>query len=319
MDTALIESTPSPPSLRSHTPTVVAYLAGLDSPRSRQRMAQALNVASDLLTGGRSNAVEADWGRLQHEHIVALRAQLCDRYAPSGVNLILSAIKGVLKTAWRQGRISAEHYHRVTDIRGVKAAPLPPGRALSTGEISALFDVCSRDPGPAGIRDAAILALLYAAGLRRSELVNLDYADYDQDTGELKIRRGKGRKDRIGYVANGSKDALEAWLAVRGIAPGPLFYRILKGGRIVHQRLHDHTIWEIVLKRATQSKIKPFAPHDMRRTFISHLLEHGADLSVVQRMAGHSQISTTARYDHRGLKAQQQASELLHVPFRASH
>jgi len=317
MDTALIESTPSTPSLRSHTPTVVAYLAGLDSPRTRQRMAQALNVASDLLTGGQKHALETDWGRLQHEHIAALRTQLCDRYAPAGVNLILSAIKGVLKTAWRQGLIGAEHYHRVTDIHGVKGQPLPPGRALSTGEISALFDACGRDVGPAAVRDAAILALLYAAGLRRSELVNLDYADYDQDTGELKIRRGKGRKDRIGYAANGSKDALEAWLAVRGITPGPLFIRIRKGGRIIHQRLSDHAVWEVTLRRATQAKIKPFAPHDMRRTFISHLLEHGADLSVVQRMAGHSQISTTARYDHRGLRAQREAAQLLHVPFRA--
>jgi len=76
--------------------------------------------------------------------------------------------------------------------------------------------VCGRGSSPAGIRDAALIAVLYGAGLRRSESVGLDVSDYNIETGELAIRGAKGRKDRLGYATNGSADTLKDWLIARG-------------------------------------------------------------------------------------------------------
>ena len=94
-----------------------------------------------------------------------------------------------------------------TDVSTIKAQTLPRSRALATGEIAALMSSCNRDGSPAGARDTALVAMLYGTGLRRSEAVSIDSADYNVETGELSIRGAKGRKDRLGYATNGSADA----------------------------------------------------------------------------------------------------------------
>jgi len=195
------------------------------------------------------------------------------------------------------------------------AQTLPRGRALASGEIAALMNTCGRDSSPAGIRDAALVAVLYGAGLRRSESVGLDLANYNQETGELVIRGAKGRKDRIGYATNGSADALKDWLLVRGSDPGPLFCNINKSGRITIHRMTDQAVLHILRKRADEAGVASFSPHDLRRSFISDLLDAGADISTAQQLAGHSNVSTTARYDRRGEATKRKAAELLHVPY----
>ena len=145
---------------------------------------------------------------------------------------MLAALRGVLKECWRLGHMTAEDYHRAADVPTIKAQTLPRGRALGSGKIAALMGACGRDTSPAGIRDAALIAVLYGAGLRRSESVDLDLADYNTETGELAIRGAKGRKDRLGYAPKGSADALKDWLVARGGDRGPLFCNINKSGRI---------------------------------------------------------------------------------------
>ncbi len=288
---------------RDRHPALV-YLARL-AKGSRPTMAGALDTVAKLLTDGRCDARALDWATLRYQHTAAIRAKLIETYAPATANKHLAALRGVLREAWRLGTMNAEDFHRASDLPVVKGSTLPRGRALSTGELRALFDACGRDPSAAGSRDAAMLALLYGAGLRRAELVALDTTDYDAETGALTIRSGKGRKDRTAYATNGSKLALDAWLAVRGSAKGTL----LPG------RLSSQGVLRMVTKRAAEAKIKQFSPHDMRRTFISDLLDSGADLVTVQALAGHASPTTTARYDRRGEATKKKTAELLHVPF----
>jgi integrase/recombinase XerD len=299
---------------RDRHPAAV-YLAHL-APGSRRTMREALTIIAGLLTSGRCTVETLAWDQLRYQHTAAIRAVLAERYQPATANKMLAALRGVLKEAWRLEQMSAEDYHRARDIPSVRGSALPSGRALSRGELRALFQACAQDASAAGRRDAALLAVLYGGGLRRSEATALDTADYDAETGALIVRSGKGHKDRTAYATNGAKDALDDWLAVRGVDPGPLFVPVDKAARLYLRRMTAQAILCILHKRAEEAGVKTFSPHDLRRTFISDLLDLGADISTVQRLAGHANVTTTARYDRRDEGTKRQASELLHVPYR---
>jgi site-specific recombinase XerD len=293
------------------------YLTSLGS-GSRRTMRQSLGVIAGFLSGGRADVRTLKWEALRYQHCQAVRTALAERYAAGTTNKMLAALRGVLKEAWRLGLMNAESYHRAIDLKAIKSETLPRGRALSSGELRALFEACA-DGTKAGIRDAALLAILYAGGLRRSEAVSLDLADYQPETGALTVRGGKGRKDRIVYALNGSADALADWITLRGSEAGALFCFVNKGDRIVFRRMTDQAVLGIVRKRGEEAGVARFSPHDLRRTFVSDLLDAGTDISTVKRLAGHASEATTGKYDRRGEEAKKKAAQLLHVPYlRAS-
>jgi integrase len=225
----------------------------------------------------------------------------------------------VLRSAWELGQMDTDSYHRAISVRAARGETVPRGRSISKGELRALFSACLRDATPIGVRDAALLAVLYGSGLRRAEAAALDVADYDPETGSLKVRTGKGNKERTCYTAAGERHLLQLWLRARaevGAPPssGPLFVPLLKGGKIRLRHLDSRSILDIAQKRAKQAGVRHLTPHDFRRTMIGDLLDAGADISTVQRLAGHSQVTTTARYDRRGEAAKARAAELLHIP-----
>ncbi len=147
----------------------------------------------------------------------------------------------------------------------------------------------------------------------------LDLGDYNPETTELRVLSGKGQKDRLCYVTDGAKLALDAWLTTRGNEAGPLFWPADGRGRpLINRRMTDQAILLLLRRRAVQAKISAFTPHDLRRSFIGDLLDAGADMVTVQKLAGHANVQTTARYDRRGEEAKRRAVELLRVPFVAS-
>ncbi len=137
----------------------------------------------------------------------------------------------------------------------------------------------------------------------------------DAEAGSLKVR-GKGRKERLAYACEGATEALADWLKVRPDEPGPLLLPVRKGGAIQSGRMSTQAVYEILRSRASKAGVKQFSPHDLRRTFVGSLLDAGADVSVVSKLAGHASVTTTARYDRRGEKAKRKAASLLHVPYR---
>jgi site-specific recombinase XerC len=122
----------------------------------------------------------------------------------------------------------AEECHRAAAVKGVNGSSEPRAHALETGELLNLFGACDAFTAQ-GARDTAALASLVGAGMRRSEVVGLDLADYDAASGELKVRHSKGTRMRTVYATNGAKDALAAWLDVRGDRAGPLLLAVGKG------------------------------------------------------------------------------------------
>jgi len=149
---------------------------------------------------------------------------------------------------------------------------------------------------PLGLRDRAMLELLYATGLRVSELVGLQLPQLRLDSGFL-VAFGKGSKERIVPVGESAEDWVKRWL--RDVRP-----QVAKGR---HQTvfvnyagdpLARNGFWKILKAYGVQAGIRGLSPHVLRHSFATHLLEHGADLRAVQTMLGHADISTTQIYTH---------------------
>jgi site-specific recombinase XerD len=296
---------------------VSVYLAQL-APASRRAVRHDLDVIAGLLSDGEADAGGIPWHLLRYAHTAAIRQQLAERYAPSTANRMLSSLRGVLRDAWNLELVSAEDFHRAVSIKAVKGSRLPAGRALTAGEIRALFATCAGDPRPAGVRDAAMIAVLYGAGVRRAELVQLSVSHYEPDTGAVRVESGKGNKERITYVQGMGCTAVEVWIGVRGSEPGPLFVPIHRSGRIQPRALREQSVYDMLQRRATEAGVPPFSPHDLRRTFAGDLLDAGADISTVQKLMGHASVNTTQGYDRRGEATKRRAAGLLHIPYAPS-
>ena len=295
------------------TNPALVYLAGRPSEVGRRGLERSLNRAAEILTGGLTkSALTVNWSEVRYQHVAAMRALLIDQGAkPATTNHVLAAVRGTLREAWRLGFIDAESLARVTDVGNVKAASLPAGRHVDAGEITALFRACGDTP--VGARDSAMLALLYGCGVRRSEAVAIDLADYDD--GAVTIRHGKGRKERIVYCPAGGREAVDAWIDRRGDWPGPLLCPVAKGGRIQQRAMTAQAVLLRLHYLADNAGVTRFSPHDLRRSFVGTLLDAGADISSVQRLAGHASPATTAHYDRRPEDAKRRAAEMLHVPY----
>ena len=174
MTNDILTCLPDPSNLALVTPLPLTkhpaevYLASLGV-GSRRTMREALNAIATLLTNGSCDARTLDWAALRYQHTAAVRGRLLDRYAPATANRILSALRGVLEQAWLLGQMSAEDYHRAARLSPVIGETLPAGRELLAEEIASLIENCLEDDSQIGIRDAAIIAILFGAGLRREE------------------------------------------------------------------------------------------------------------------------------------------------------
>jgi site-specific recombinase XerD len=259
---------------------------------------------------------EIRWSGLRYEVVSVVRALMLEkRYSPSTINATLSALKGVAHTAWQLKQIKTDEYQRIRDVKGVRGSRLPRGRALTDREVSRLVDACLRDSSPAGARDLALVALLGSGGLRRSEATALDLSHFDEEAGTLRVR-GKGDKERLVYLGREALRTVLDWLGARGTDPGPLLRPVSKAGCVELRRLSDQAVYNALRKRAKESRVRAFSPHDLRRTCITNMLDRGGDLSVVQDIAGHSSISTTKIYDRRGEAAKKRTSALASLPYR---
>lgn len=293
----------------------LVYLGSLHSLRSQRTQKNSLEVIAEMLTGSR-DILTVNWGALKYQHCAAIAAKLSRIHNKDFANLVLCALRRTVEEAWKLGLMTPEEQQKIAHIKGVTGETLPAGRALSSGELAALMAACENDTTPAGARDAAMICTMYPAGLRRSEVVKLDLADYDPESGALTVRHGKGNKARISYLTNGARRAMADWISLRGSEPGALFWAINKGGKMTPRQIDNQAIYNICVKRGTQAGVAEFSPHDLRRSFVSDLLDAGADIVTVAKLAGHASVSTTQRYDRRPEAAKQKAAELLHMPYR---
>lgn len=205
----------------------------------------------------------------------------------------LSAVRSFLRYAVRDGSVDASPAARVPSPKVPRGLP----RTLTVDEMFNLLDAIV-EHDPASLRDRAILELLYAAGLRVSELVSLDLNALDFAGSMVRVL-GKGDKERL--VPFGSKAAgtLKHWLTAsgalraKGKAPDAVFLN-LRGGRLTDRsvrRILDRRLYEVAIHAH-------MSPHALRHSFATHMLGSGADLRAIQELLGHASLSTTQRYTH---------------------
>ena len=298
----------------AQTNAAAVYVASL-APGSRRTMRQALAEVAALLASVPVDPFVFPWGQVRFEHTQLVRAQLAERYEFTTANKMLSALRGTLKAAWQLGQMPAEQYQAAVAVKAVSGATLPAGRALDGDELTRLVAVCQSDDTPAGVRDAAMLVILYKCGLRRAELAGLDLDDYDRRQGALRIH-GKRNKQRLTYLDD-AEALLHLWLVERGNEMGPLFCHVSQEGMVlVEARLSESGIYKMLQRRALLAGVEDISPHDFRRTFVSDLLGNGVDIATVQQMAGHQSVETTARYDRRGDERKKKAAALLRLPVK---
>ena len=299
--------------LLAHSHPVETYLSNL-SAGSRPGTRQALDLIAAFLSGNEHDRRSFPWHEVRYQHTVAVRAHLVEKYQPSTVNRMLASLRGVLKETWRLGQMDAETYRRAIDVPNVRGSVLPRGRALESDELGALFRTCTNDPTAMGRRDAAMLAVFYGTGMRRAELAGLDVNDLDPEDGSIRILHAKRNKERTVYLSADVVALLEAWLDTRGREAGPAFNPIRQNGEIPVTRLRGESIGYILRSRQKQAGIASMSPHDLRRSFVTSLLDAGVDLFTVQNLAGHADAVSTARYDRRGESAKRRAVAALPLP-----
>lgn len=245
--------------------------------------------------------------------------------APNTINQKLAAIRWFSRKMADRAmdelgdREMAEQALRVVAVKDVKGERPERGRHIQQGELSALMDACISDTSPAGIRDAAIIAIAWATGLRREEIAGITLADLTnkaQDSLDISVI-GKGGKARTVYINDGALSALLDWLEVRGNEPGMLFVDVNKGGKVGSGKLSGEALRKMLEKRSKEAELsQPITWHDFRRTFAGNLWGAGIDGVTIQKLMGHASQNQTAKYDRRPEDARRQAVKVLHVPYK---
>jgi integrase/recombinase XerC len=245
----------------------------------------------------------ADWlpgvdARTVRGHLVRLHARGLDA---ATIGRKLAALRSWFRFLVRRGVLER---NVAREVRGPRL-PRKLVSFLPVDEAAALMDA-KRPPGAAPARDLAVLELLYATGLRVSELAGLDLDDLDRAEQTVRVL-GKGRKERIVPYGSRAAEALARHLAGRGADSGPLFAN-RRGGRLTVRSIHS-----IVRRSAAACGIvRRVSPHTLRHTFATHLLDGGADLRMIQELLGHSRLSTTQRYTHVGADQLMRAYDAAH-------
>ena len=229
-----------------------------------------------------------------------LLAYAAARHAGSkatSANRRLTVFKRYFRWALRERRLDADPTLRLAAAR----QPLRVPKTLTESQVEALLAAPDTDT-PRGLRDRAMLELMYASGLRVSELVGLRSVHLSLADGALRVT-GKGGKERLvpfgeeahGWLVRYLREARPTLLS--GRAAGALF--VTARSAAADGSMTRQSFWQLVKKHARQAGIAvPLSPHTLRHAFATHLLNHGADLRAVQLLLGHSDISTTQIYTH---------------------
>ncbi len=242
-----------------------------------------------LETSGQKSLLDAGHGDL----LAYLAARFKNRIAPRSAARLLSSLKRFYRYLHREGRIEIDPSLEIDSPKMPRSLP----DVLTEEDVQSL--ILAPDLRTArGLRDRAMLETLYASGLRVSELVTLTIGQLNRDAGVLRVL-GKGSKERLVPVGEEALDWIRRYLSdarpeLLGARSSDALFVTSRAQAMTRQ-----AFWNLIKRYAVSSGIrKKVSPHTLRHAFATHLLNHGADLRVVQMLLGHTDISTTQIYTH---------------------
>jgi len=259
-----------------------------------------VNLQKRLAGRGKSMA-----GASREDLLAILAAEMQRGKSPRSLSRYLSAYRQFYRWLLREGKIASDPVALIESPKTGRGLP----KALTEEQVEALL--AAPDTGTMlGLRDRAMLELMYATGLRVSELVNLRLSNINLNQGVVRVV-GKGNKERLVPIGDEAHECLRNYLSsgrpalLQGVQTDEVFVTNRKAG------MTRQAFWYMVGRYAVQCGIpKKLSPHMLRHSFATHLLNHGADLRVVQLLLGHSDLSTTQIYTHiarEGLKRMHEA------------
>jgi len=292
---------------------VLLWLATLGA-SSRRSMLSALVRGLRQLGDTAADPIRYDWRTFGHQEMLRIRVALESRGSVGSRNLTLTALRGVMRSAWQAGLVSLEQFERVRTVRNFRqTGDLVRGKSVTRSDRTRLLALTGVHPRVA-CRDRALFGLLFAAGLRRSEAATLALKDIDL-TGRFLLITGKGGRTRRLPISAAVMPALAAW--VRELPDGGkfVFPRLSRIGKVLVDRPISGTAIALLLgRRCAACNIARIRPHDCRRTTATDALEAGVDLLAVQGVLGHSSPSVTARYDCRSDASRRAVTEAVFIP-----
>ena len=255
-------------------------------------------------------------GDINHHHIHAFLSMLYRHHKKSSIGRKLSAIKSFLRFLLREGVIERDPTLHIGSPK--KDQPLPT--YLPVDDMFRLLDAPPLDT-PTGLRDRAILEVLYSCGLRVSELVGLNWNEIDANLEVVRVR-GKGNKERIVPIGRKALEALDRYRAHLSALVVPKRRHSLSATSSASLPVFLNTRGERLTTRSVARLVAGYArdcgialktsPHALRHTFATHLLDAGADLRAIQELLGHSSLSTTQKYTHVNLDRLMQVYDKAH-------
>ena len=224
--------------------------------------------------------------------------------APTTQARRLSALKHFYKFLVSEAFVTHDPTHRLEGPKSARSLP----KILTMEEVDLLIQAAATSTSPQGIRLYCLLEILYASGLRVSELVSLPFAVIPQDLGQLSHQqmlfiKGKGGRERLVPLGRHAVEALKAYLSIRSYFLDPSKkenHKWLFPSRSKEGYLTRHRFFQLLKDLAVSAAIQPekVSPHVVRHAFATHLLQGGADLLSIQKLLGHADISTTQIYTH---------------------
>ena len=312
---------PVPEEVTRRAASIESWLLGYSAKTSRSTMLSRLRAVARAAKGLERRAhvdvAQVEWETFEEAHVFnVVRDRLVDRYGLEQSARYVIAMRALLHHLAVDG--VADYDMAVRTLDGSKVRRIlsdAPSLKFTSGDLRRHLQACHDDPSTTtGLRDLAMISLAATTGARRRELVQILMSDIDLDSGEVALSvKGGGR--RRAALHHATADHLKRWLLVRGDDDGPLFPALRKGGHFTENPVSDHQFWKILRRRCEQAGVNPvIAPHDLRRWFVSSLLDSGVDVFQVARAVGHARVATTQRYDRRPLERLRQVVDLLSLP-----
>ena len=224
------------------------------------------------------------------------------------INVRITAVRKLAAEAADNGLLAPELANGITRVKGVASKGVRLGNWLTARQAQALLNAPDTTTNK-GLRDRAILAVLLGCGLRRSEVAALTFTHIQQRDGRWCIVDLVGKHGRVRTVPMPTwcKVAVDAWAAAAGIADGPVFRSVNRGGQVRDTALSEKVVWQLIRPYAEAAGVAGIAPHDCRRTCAKLCRAAGGELEQIQMLLGHASVQTTERY--LGTK-----QDLVHAP-----